>query len=135
MNVSDIDQFDLPKLERIIADCACHHPEHVLHFLYDGELYIEIHLNPNYGFFRRLWIAIKYIFGYKCRDGCFETWMMDGEDADKLIEMLNRKKLFDQKGKESRLKTDIDHLIDLLDPNKITDITDVKAAKNTSQNS
>jgi len=84
------------KLERIISDCSCHSPEHILHFVYDpnfGDLYTEIHLTPT-TFFKRIKIAIKYLFGYAdC--GCFDCWMINNEDAEKIIELLERKQYFD----------------------------------------
>lgn len=49
---------------------------------------ITIFLNQYRGFFKRLWVAIKYLFGYKCRYGDFDTIMLGTEDAERMVKSL-----------------------------------------------
>ena len=48
-------------------ECECGTPEHNLRFTWDPEweeLFVEVFLSGHYGFFKRLWFGIKYIFGF-----------------------------------------------------------------------
>lgn len=71
--------------------CQCHSPEHTLQFIYwddDPTIYLLVHLNP-VRFWRRLWIAIKYIFGYRSKYGCYEEVLLRPEDVGKLVNILD----------------------------------------------
>ena len=78
-------------------DCQCACSEHVLRLVYmEGseseppELYTDIFLyNPD-SILKRIWMGIKYIFGFKCQYGHFDNWMMKAEDAKRLRELLER---------------------------------------------
>lgn len=52
------------------------------------ECWIEVHLNPLYGFWKRTWLAIKYVFGYRCKYGNFNTVIIDRENAVKLRDVM-----------------------------------------------
>ena len=75
-------------------ECVCSTEEHTIRFKLEdygdnnATLYVSIFLDQYYGFFGRIWIAMKYIFGYKCKDGHWDCIMMKAEDADRLIELL-----------------------------------------------
>ncbi len=74
-------------------ECQCEHSEHTLRFTYDpeyNELYTEIFLSQYLAWYKRVWAAIKYIFGYKCRGGHFDGWMMNPEDAKRLRNVLEK---------------------------------------------
>lgn len=78
-------------------ECACRDSRHLLVFNYDpreGDIWVDVHLD-SYSFFKRILIAIKYIFGYKSKYGCFPCWLMSSKEVDKLISFLNQKKNFD----------------------------------------
>lgn len=73
-------------------DCTCGSNEHTLKFTLekeDGELYTSVFLNQYRGFFKRLWIGIKYVFGYKCEYGHWDCWILDRDDAERLRDMCN----------------------------------------------
>jgi len=58
--------------ERDILICECNSTEHQVVFHYDGDdevVYMHIHLTTYHNFFKRLWVGLKYAFGYKCRYG------------------------------------------------------------------
>lgn len=70
--------------------CACYNVEHQLIFTSsDGDVFMSIHLVPERNIFKRIWYAIKYIFGYKCRYGHFDEFIFQRKDAYKLARILN----------------------------------------------
>lgn len=85
-------------MEEHYFECDCYSPEHLLQFkLFDtiGEdhktLSAYVFLNPE-PWYKRIWIAVKYIFGYKCRYGHFDEFILNPEDVDKFINLLNKLK-------------------------------------------
>jgi hypothetical protein len=50
-------------MEKFYIDCSCHGPNHMIRFQHDNEfLYIDTQLSSKFGFWKRLWIGLKYIF-------------------------------------------------------------------------
>lgn len=91
-------------------ECVCTSDQHTLRFSLDSydpkdvELYVSVFLNQYRNFFCRIWIAIKYIFGYKCRYGHWDCTILKIEDADRLIDLLeNYKRLSDERGSSDNL--------------------------------
>lgn len=81
-----------PKLNHELFICECNNTEHQLIFSYftdEKEVYVSIHLLPEYSIWNRILAAIKYIFGYKCRNGNFDEFIFQKEDADKLQSIVN----------------------------------------------
>lgn len=82
-------------MEKISFECHCHSPEHLLRFYLEEEgnrekyLYASVFLNED-RFFKRLWQGLKYIFGYKCKYGHFDEFILNPEDADRFIDMLKK---------------------------------------------
>ena len=73
-------------------DCKCSSPEHTLRFVYDeDDIYIEIYLRQYRNFFKRIWIAIKYIFGYKCQYGDWDCFILKEDDIQRMIRLLTKK--------------------------------------------
>jgi hypothetical protein len=75
-------------------ECHCHSPEHLLKFVLwedDPMLFAYVFLNPE-PFYKRIWLGIKYIFGYSSRYGYFDEFILNPKDADRFIEILNRYK-------------------------------------------
>lgn len=92
----------MKSIETEYFECACKDPGHVLVFNYDpeyGDLWASVHLNTMFSFYERIWVAIKYIFGYKCEDGCFGTWMMSNNEILKMQLFLIKKTVQDEKDK------------------------------------
>ncbi len=75
----------------IIVGCACHIEEHQLRLLHlgDEEMFITFHLT-RHGFFRRVWTAIRYVCGYRCRYGEWDEVVLGEEEAQGIIEFLTR---------------------------------------------
>lgn len=81
-------------MERELIICKCENIEHQIVFSYfsddDGakEIYMTIHLSPEYNIFKRIWKAIKYIFGYRSMYGHFDEVVIDQKDSYKLVQLL-----------------------------------------------
>ena len=73
MNISDL------KLTTNAIPCACKHPEHTITYsMYDDEedVYMYVHLNHD-RWYKRVWNALKYIFGYRCKYGHFDEFIIN----------------------------------------------------------
>ena len=71
--------------------CECHSPEHTLIFTLDresNEIYTSVFLLEPPSIWRRIWIGIKYIFGYKCKYGHWDCFSLKQKDVYRLINLL-----------------------------------------------
>ena len=74
-------------------ECECRSEEHALRFAYTSmpddqpEVYVSTFMD-NSGFFSRVWRAIRYVLGYKCKYGHFDCFLLREPDADRLIDLL-----------------------------------------------
>lgn len=71
--------------------CECFSPEHQVIFIHDKEdkcVYMETHLVTYKSFWKRLWIGIKYTFGYKCRFGNFDSIVLGSEQIKELEDLI-----------------------------------------------
>lgn len=80
-------------LETEFFECECHTPEHVVQFTFDpedGELYMTVFL-WKWAFWKRVWIAIKYVFGYTSKFGDFDGGAsFKQEDLNRLSQLAQR---------------------------------------------
>jgi hypothetical protein len=56
----------------------------------DVELTMSIPLNPAYGFWKRVWLGIKYIFGYQSKYGHYDIVSVRREDIPRMIALLEK---------------------------------------------
>jgi hypothetical protein len=82
-------------------ECRCHSPEHTLSFVLDDDktfpaLYGYVFLNEE-PWYRRVLSAIKYAFGYKCKYGHFDEFILNPDDCDRLMIMLKQFKSLSKK--------------------------------------
>ncbi len=73
-------------------ECACGSDEHTIRFILDyedGDLYTSVYLNQYRSWWKTAWVGIRYIFGYKCRYGDWDCWMLDASDAVRLRDMCD----------------------------------------------
>ena len=80
--------------EIIHIDCDCMDASHSMRFWYDSEfnqIYTTIHLQPLAPWYKRVWIAIKFIFGKSGNkwDGEFDNWVINRHQIIKLRDYLN----------------------------------------------
>ena len=86
----------MKNLDTDLILCDCMSSEHQIMFTYnedEKEIYMSVHLFNYRSFFNRIWIALKYIFGYKCRFGHFDEVLLNSEDAEKFLKIYNFLKL------------------------------------------
>lgn len=74
--------------------CQCHNTEHQLIFSYfpeddDKDVYVSVHLIPEYRLWKRIWRAIRYIFGYRSRYGHFDEFIFKKSDAKRLQKVVD----------------------------------------------
>jgi len=80
-------------MESTFFECQCTSSEHTLKFIYDEEdkeLYTSIYLCQYRNIFKRIGIAVKYIFGYKCRYGEWDCFLFKNEDIKELQKLLEK---------------------------------------------
>lgn len=73
--------------------CQCFSDEHTLRFTFDTEemeIFTSVFLNAWEPWYKRLWTAIKYFFGYKCKYGHWDSFIMKHEDVSRLRELLDQ---------------------------------------------
>lgn len=88
-------------MERELFVCTCGDVQHQLVVSYfddEKELYLSTYL-AKHGFFRRLWIAIQYIFGKQSIYGAFEETVLEEKDVIRLNELLTQRIEFFDKAK------------------------------------
>ena len=76
--------------------CECNSYCHQTIFWYDKEdkqLHFTTHLITYRNFFKRLWVAIRYVFGYKSNYGDWDTFLFKPLDEAKLLAYLNKTNL------------------------------------------
>lgn len=76
-------------------ECQCGSNEHTLRFVLSldeegPEIYTSVFLGSYPWGWKRLWTAIKYLFGYKCKYGHWGCFSMKPEDAFRLQGLLVR---------------------------------------------
>lgn len=74
--------------------CQCHNTEHQLIFSYfsedeDKNVYVSVHLIPEYRLWKRIWMAIWYIFGYRSCYGHFDEFIFKKSDAERLQKVVD----------------------------------------------
>ena len=82
----------MEKMRTEFFECECHSDEHTCKFTLDqedGSLTLSIFLRQWRGIFKRIWIALKYILGYKCKYGHFDCIEFQKEDYQRLSELLD----------------------------------------------
>ena len=81
--------------ELYVCDCGDVSHQFIISWYPDDEdwndlLYFQVHLNQSNGFWKRLWDAIKYVFGFKCRFGAFDEILVNKHDAKRLKNSLEK---------------------------------------------
>lgn len=74
-------------------ECACFSDEHTLKFSYDpdeNELYTSVYLNQYRSIWRRIWVAIRYVCGYRTKYGHWDCFILRPEDAARLRSLVDR---------------------------------------------
>jgi len=75
--------------------CSCLTADHDIRFMKDtsdGEVWIEVQLNPYKTFVQRIVAGVKYIFGYNSRFGHWDCTVLTPKETDKLLKFLKEDK-------------------------------------------
>lgn len=79
--------------DREIFICSCGSIEHQAIFWYDNDektLEVNFHLCNYDNFFKRCWVSIKFILGYKSKYGHWDSFIFKPTDEEKLKKYLNK---------------------------------------------
>lgn len=69
-------------------ECSCRSPEHAVRFARDEDfIYMTFFLDCA-PWHRRLWNAVRYVMGYKCRYGHFDEVVLGRDEVARLLEIL-----------------------------------------------
>lgn len=105
-----------PKFDEhsIMVACSCWDAEHSAQLTYfdapdDWEMTFSYHLSSFGGVLRRIRRAIKYVLGYKCRYGEWDTVLIEAREAKEIIDFLwgfvDSREQAIEKGKAEPVKT------------------------------
>ena len=73
--------------------CTCTSADHDIRFVKDtrdGDVWVEVQLVAVDNIWRRIYNAIRYIFGYRSKYGHWDTTLISKEEAKKLQHFLKR---------------------------------------------
>lgn len=76
-------------------ECACGHTDHVIRFGYfpDDDLeYMRLYVHtqlPRERWYKRLWLGIRYIFGYQCKYGHWGETVLDSDGVNQLSLLIS----------------------------------------------
>jgi hypothetical protein len=71
------------------------------------QLYFHFQLIQYRNFLKRVWVAIKYIFGYQCVYGHWDTINVRDDDVNRLIILLHQHKVRLEKFLKEREKNNV----------------------------
>lgn len=86
------------EFKKHIIICDCGAPEHQVILTYDPyedepldqEIWLEFHLNQWRNIFRRLWVAIRYVFGYTSKYGQWDMVILNRQMVIDLRSFLGK---------------------------------------------
>jgi hypothetical protein len=88
-------EFGFVSLDTNYFECCCHSPEHTLRATWDGEdndVYFSLFLSTQRAWWKRVIVAVGYIFGYRCKYGDWDEFILQSTDTSKLISLLQMSK-------------------------------------------
>ena len=84
---------------QFVVNCSCNDPSHMLHFYYneeDNDLIVTTVLRTEKNIFKRIWIALKYIFGYKRLMCEFSDTLLEENKIKELENLLSQAKHYEE---------------------------------------
>ena len=77
---------------------------HVIRFNvdpHDGTIYVDVHLTNVVPWFKRVWLALKYVFGCKPPAyGHYDSTLLEPKDYDRIRDVLNLSEDFINRNEE-----------------------------------
>ena len=83
-------------LEHHYLDCQCDCASHTLRFTLDdedGSLYLSTYLDSCRPWYKRIWVAVQYVFGHQSKFGAFDCTLLRPEDYGMLEQLLGASKV------------------------------------------
>lgn len=80
-------------MEHQYFDCQCGDFNHVFRFVLDevdGEVWLEININPYLPWYKRVWEAVRYVFGCRPVYGHYDVTLLREEDYHRVHDLLDR---------------------------------------------
>lgn len=74
-------------------ECQCSDYEHVFRFALDpkdGEVWLDVNLNHCLPWYKRVWIALRYVFKKTEAYGHYDITMLRDDDYKRLHDLLDR---------------------------------------------
>jgi hypothetical protein len=78
-------------------ECDCGDNNHLFKFSYHpsddydiGSLSLSVQLNQYHSWYERVWLAIKYVFGYTSNFGHWDCTLMDSRSVEKLSKFIEQ---------------------------------------------
>lgn len=74
-------------METHTIHCQCSSDEHHLVYRFDPDertIYTSVYLHQYRGFWKRVWVAVKYVFGYQSKYGAWDCVDMGPEQVKQL---------------------------------------------------
>lgn len=87
-------------MEHRYFDCQCSDFNHVFRFVLDekdGEVWLEVNLNKYLPWYKRVWEAVRFVFGWEKAYGHYDIVMLREEDYTQLHGLLDRSALIKRK--------------------------------------
>ena len=75
---------------KLLIRCSCGWNEHMAFLTYwdEPEMYFQFHLVSGY-WWQRLWIAIRYVLGYKSQFGAWDEIVIDRKAVQEMASFLD----------------------------------------------
>ena len=83
--------IDLSNAFTNILICECNSTEHQIVIDYNKEnkiAYCYIHLITHKSFLKRLWVGLRYAFGYKCKYGNWDEFILNKKHVKQLNKII-----------------------------------------------
>lgn len=80
-------------MQKEYFECKCSMMEHTVRFIYDpedNELYTEVNMDNDHPLWKRIYLAIKYVFGKSCIYGHYGNWILREEDCERLSNLIKK---------------------------------------------
>lgn len=80
-------------LEHSYFECRCTDFGHVFRLTLDpddGDLYLDVNLDCYLPWYKRMWVAIKYVFGYHHSCASYDSTIIKYEDLPRMKDIFDR---------------------------------------------
>jgi len=93
-------------MEEHYFTCQCSDFNHLVRFNLselDGDVYVDVRLNHYERWYKRIWIAVKYIFKKPHAYGHYDCTLLRVEDYPGLHDLMDRSKLLVKQAEDKRV--------------------------------